>query len=104
MFYDDPAAHYDAPGAYYDGFLPPPPKKGKMADIALNLSRMTIDELYQLATNLHTGIVANVATFATPNPTATAFQTALTDAQTGNNAYEGEGDVDESIEYAGREE
>ena len=88
MHYDDPASHYDAPGAYYDGFLPPPPKKGKMADITLNLSKMTIDEVFQFAITLHTGMLANVATFATPNPAATAFNTAITDAQTANNAYE----------------
>jgi hypothetical protein len=78
----------DALGVYYDGPLPPFPMKGKMDDIALTLSKLTIDELYQLGTTLHTGMVANVATFATPNPTSTAFDTALSDAQTGNNAYE----------------
>ena len=33
-------------------------------------------------------MVANVATFATPNPSATAFNSALTDAQAANAAYE----------------
>ena len=73
MHYDDPAVHFDSPGVYYDGFLPPLPKKGKMADIALNLAKMTLDEVLNFALTLHTGMVANVATFATPNPSAAAF-------------------------------
>jgi hypothetical protein len=88
MFYDDPAVHYDAPGVYYDGFLPPIPKKGRMPDIALNLSKMSVEEVLQFATTLHTGMVAQAATFTTPNPSPAAFQTLLTDATTANNGYE----------------
>jgi hypothetical protein len=88
MFYDDPAVYYDSPGVYYDGFLPPIPKKGKMPEIVLNLSRMPVEDVLQFATTLHTGMVAQAATFTTPNPTAVAFQTLLTDATTANNAYE----------------
>ena len=88
MYYDDPGSRYDSPSAFYDGFLPPVPKKGRMADIVLNITKIPIDELYTLATTLRTGMVANIATFATPNPSAAAFLTALTDAKAANDAYE----------------
>jgi hypothetical protein len=88
-FYDAPGVSYDA-GFFYDGFQPPISKKGRMAEIQLNLSKMTIDDGLQLAVNLHTGMLANVATFATPNPTAVAFQTLVTNFTNDNNSYEAE--------------
>lgn len=87
--YDDPGAHFDA-GLFYDGFQPSITRKGRMAEIQLNLSKMTIVDGLQLGTNLHTGMLAQVATFATPNPTAVAFNTLVANATTDNNLFEAE--------------
>jgi hypothetical protein len=56
-----------------------------MANISLNLSKLTYKGLASFAQTIHDGFVTLVAIFATPNPLMTAFQTdidALNDAIT----------------------
>jgi hypothetical protein len=94
-FYDDPSGNtrYDAsPPIYYDGFEPPIERKHKMSEIQLDLSRMTLLELYLCGHTLHTHFSGNPDAPA-PVPTAAAFLTALTDAEAANTAYEAEKEV-----------
>ena len=89
-FYDDPSGNtrYDSsPPIYYDGFVPPIERKHKMAEIVLELSRLTLLETYELAHNLHTRFTGNPDA-GTPAPTLAAFLTTLTGAETGNIDYE----------------
>jgi hypothetical protein len=63
-----------------------------MAEIVLELSRLTLLETYELAHNLHTRFTGNPDA-GTPAPTLAAFLTALTAAETGNNDYESTKDL-----------
>ena len=63
-----------------------------MAEIVLELSRLSLLELYGLGHNLHTRFSGNPDA-GTPAPTLAAFLTALTAAETGNNDYESTKDL-----------
>jgi hypothetical protein len=94
-FYDDPSGNtrYDAsPPIYYDGFVPPRGRKKNMSEIQMDLSRLTLLELYLFGHNLHTRFNGNPDAPA-PVPTTAVFLAALTDAESANNAFEAEKDV-----------
>ena len=63
-----------------------------MSEIQLDLSRLTLLELYELAHNLHTRFTGNPDA-GTPAPTLAAFLTMVTEAESANNGYEAEKDV-----------
>ena len=63
-----------------------------MSELQLDLSRLTLLELYELGHNLHTRFTGNPDA-GTPAPTLAAFLTALTGAETGNNDYESTKDL-----------
>jgi len=63
-----------------------------MSEIQLDLSRLTLLELYVCGHNLHTRFSGNPDAPA-PVPTAAAFLTMVTEAESANNGYEAEKDV-----------
>ena len=63
-----------------------------MSEIQLDLSRMTLLELYVCGHKLHTKFSGN-ADAPAPVPTTAAFLTALTDAESANSTYEAEKEV-----------
>ena len=61
-FYDDPSGNtrYDSsPPIFYDGFAPPIERKHKMSEIQLDLSRLTLLELYVLGPKTPSGAVCS---------------------------------------------
>ncbi len=58
------------------------PLAPKRMKVKLNLSSLTYDELADLGDNVHTGMVANAATFPAPNPTMPELATGTTALRT----------------------
>ncbi len=86
--YDSPGVFYDSnPAVFYDAVTAPQPKKGRMSQIKLNLSKLTIAELLQTANNIKTAMTGN-ANFTTPNPSLASIGTLITSLNTTNNTYE----------------
>ena len=55
-----------------------------MAKIKLNLAALSVDDKIPFGNNIKTNITTNVAVFATPNPTMTAYGTVITTLTTKN--------------------
>ena len=84
--YDTAGLTYDS-GVFYDDVFPPQPRKNRMSQISLNLSKLNTAGLLQAANNIKTAMTGN-ANFTTPNPTLTAIGTLITGLTTANNTYE----------------
>jgi hypothetical protein len=83
--WDAPGLSWDQPGLTWDGAAPPtptPPRKA-MAQVKLNLDRLTREERINLARQIHTAMTGN-ANFPTPNPALTALDSATDALETGN--------------------
>src|SRR5437016_4508129 len=90
--YFDSGARYDA-GLYYDGFVSPPLESPKsMAKLKLDLFGKNAAEVIQYAQNIHTALTGN-AYVTTPAPSLASMLTAITAADTANDAYEAEKDT-----------
>ena len=84
--YDTTGLTYDS-GVLYDAQNLPPTRRKTMAQISLNISKLSIADLLQTANNIKTAMTGN-ATFATPNPTLTAIGTLITNLTNANNTYQ----------------
>jgi hypothetical protein len=67
----DSIATYDS-GVLYDDTSSPQPTRKRMAKVKMGLSRLTPDELVDLANTIKTAMTGN-ANFTTPNPTLAAL-------------------------------
>jgi hypothetical protein len=83
--YDSAEAVFDS-GLFYDAPDLPQPRK-RMAQISLNLSKLSIAELIQSANNIKTAMTGN-ATFTTPNPSLANIGSLITNLTNTNNVYE----------------
>lgn len=82
--WDTPGLSWGAPGLSWDAASPPPtnPHPKRMAQVKLNLNRLTRDERLDLARQIHTQMTGN-ASFPTPSPALTALDAAITGLETG---------------------
>jgi hypothetical protein len=87
-YYDDPSGEtrYDAPGVYYDGFVPPEESAKHMAEVVVGISNKSNAEVVESAITIHTDLTGN-ANVPTPNPTLAALQTLITAADNAINDY-----------------
>src|SRR6266576_2890297 len=88
----DSGARFDA-GLFYHGFVPPPLESPKsMAKLKLDLFSKNAAGVIQYAQNIHTARTGN-AYVTTASPSLAAMLTAITVADTANDAYEVEKDT-----------
>ena len=82
--WDTPGLFWDATaGLSWDAANPPPQPSHRMAQVKLNLDRITRDERLALARQIHTQMTGN-ADFPTPSPALTALDSAITALETAN--------------------
>ena len=65
--YDTAGVFYDS-GVFFDGFVPPQPRKTPMAKVKLGLDKLTPDQMVAFANTIKTAMTGN-ANFPSPNPT-----------------------------------
>lgn len=83
--WDAPGLHWDAAGLAWDGAAPTPPDpnpRRTMAQVKLNLDRLSREEVAALGQHIHNAMDGN-ANYPTPNPALADVQTAITSLQTG---------------------
>jgi hypothetical protein len=81
--YDTSGSVYDS-GILYDAVTAPPTARKKMSKIKLNLSKLSVEDKITLGNNIKSSMTTNVAVFATPNPTMTAYGVLITNLTTKN--------------------